>query len=106
MLVAVALVNLRRVRRHRRVRAHGQDWDAAFVLKLSYVVEQLLRAPDREGRDEQRPAALGRLVDDARERFPRVFRVVQAVAVSGLDEHVVALRRRDWVAYYRLVVVA
>src|SRR5919197_1387657 len=82
LLVPGSLIDLGRGGGHRRVYADGQDGDATLVFEFAYVVEQFLRATDGEGGDEQRAAALRRLVDDAGERVLRVFRAVQAVAVG------------------------
>ena len=63
-----------RLDRHRAVDEHRQHRDAPLLFEPLQPVEQLLDAADRERRDDDAPAALGRLRDDpppaARRRRP------------------------------------
>ena len=46
VLLAYAVVNLRRRGRHRRIDAHRQDGYPPFVFQLADVVDEFLRPPD------------------------------------------------------------
>ena len=69
------------------------------MLQLAQVVEDLLRAPHREGGDQEPAAGVGR----ARRRLGQLVGVVvgwvQPVAVGGLDEQHVGRRHRIRIAH-------
>jgi len=46
------------------------------------------------------------VIDDPFERAFRVLRIVKTIAVSRFYQQIVAGGRRNWVANYRLIVVA
>ena len=106
LLFPAIRVCLRRRGRHRRVDRHRQDRNRVLVFQLSNQVNDLLRTTDRKRRDEHGSLSLGRILDDARERDFRIFRIVQTIAVSRFDEQVIACRRRYWIANDWLILVA
>jgi len=55
--------------------------DAPGCLERVQVVQQQLRAPDRERGDQHRAVALGRAVDEVRDALGDVGVVVEPVAV-------------------------
>ena len=86
VLRAVAPVQRGHVRRHRAVEIDGNlRADPALGLQPVHEVQERLRAPDRERRDDHLPAAGDGAVDHVGERQRRVARLVRPVAVRGLD---------------------
>src|SRR5215216_1220160 len=92
--------------RHWRVNRHRQNRYSLFVFQFSNQVNELLRATDSKRGNEHGSAALRRVVDDARKRHFRIFRIVQAIAVSRFHEQVVTCRRPRGIANDWLIVVA
>ena len=90
--LGVAAVDLGRGLGHRRVEVHGHLRDPALVEQPAQRPHDLLGAPDRERRDQQRALPADGVVDDLGQRRRGLLRrFVLAAAVRGLAEDDVAL---------------
>ena len=76
-----------------------------MVFEFANQVNDLLRASDRERRNQHGRVAMRGVVDDSRKRDFRIFRVVQTIAVSRFDHQIITRRRGHWIANDRLIVV-
>ena len=89
MLTAMAAEELGDVHGHGAVQEHGDIRDGACSLELLHVVEERLRPPDGKRRDDHDTASGRGARDDLCELLAGVGRVVETVAVRGLDDDVV-----------------
>ncbi len=105
VLLVPAVVDLRRLRRHRRIDYHRQHWNAFLILEFADHVQYLLCATNGKCGDQDRPAALGRLIDDAGHLRFRVDVAMQPVPVCRFAHQVIARRRRRRIMQDRLVVM-
>ena len=70
------------------------------------MIEERLRAPDREGGDDDGAAALHRSEDDLRQGLFRIGPVVPAIAIGRLDDQVVGVADSSRCDHHRIVVAA
>ena len=93
--------DFRCVLRHRAVDEDGQLGNAAGVFEFSDAPDQFLSAANREGRDDERAAALDRCVDDASQFLASIQTGVRAVAVGGFDQQHVGFSDEFGIAKHR-----
>ncbi len=93
-ILGMRAVDLRRLDGHGAVHVRRQGGDAARLLQPGQVEHQLLRAPDRERGDDDRPAPFHGSGDDALELRGNGLRIVTPVPVGGLHNHLVGLPER------------
>ena len=63
-------------------RQYRQYRDRVLIFELANQVNDLLRAADSECWNQNRSFAFGSIVDDSRQRYLRIFRIVQTIAIS------------------------
>ena len=85
--VVVSVVQPRGRDAHGAVQHDGQVGDGPRLLEAVERVQQPLRAPHGEGRDDDHAAACGRAPHDVAQLLGGVEFDVLAVAISGLDHH-------------------
>lgn len=101
---AVAPVQLGCPRRHRRVDHDLGFWDGPIAHHLTDLIDESLRASDREAGDQHPALRRVRLLDDLSKLHDRLIdRAVVAVAVRRLQEDHVGVLKKHGIAQQRHV---
>ncbi len=74
--------------------------------QLTEMVEERLGAPDREGRNDDRPAAPDRSSDNVFEYTFRIGLAMMAIAVCGLGDDVISLGNCHRIDHRRTAIAA
>ena len=102
-LVKPLRVARQRLDGHRAVQEHREHGYAPLLFQPLQPVDQLFDPPDRERRDDHPPAAPGRVGNHFRQLRPVVVRVMNAIAVGGLDQQVIRLGHHRRIGQHRTV---
>ena len=94
------------VYRHGAVEIDRDLRQSASLPQLTEMVEKRLRAADREGRNDDRPAAPDRSSDYVFEHTFRVGLAMMAIAVCGLGDDVISLGNYHRIDHRRAAVAS
>ena len=94
------------VHRHGTVEIDRDLRQSALLPQLTEMVEERLRAPDREGRNDDRPAAPDRSSDNVFEYTFRIGLSMMPIAVCGLGDDVIGLGNRHGIDHRRAAVAS